>query len=95
MHGRTTIQLSARERDVLNWLALGKSGPEIAMILGISVCTVRIHIRGLVRKLEAANIAHAVHRGHEWGILGTGSPRHGGTYLPAASRDCRRIGELC
>lgn len=65
----TAPRLTAREFEVLSWLACGKSGGEISTILGISVPTVRIHIRNIFRKLEAANIAHAVARAFSIGIL--------------------------
>jgi DNA-binding CsgD family transcriptional regulator len=61
--------LSSRERDVLHWLAHGKTGDEVGMILCISVCTVRAHVRNIVRKLNASNIAHAVARGFRSGLL--------------------------
>lgn len=61
--------LSARELDVLHWLALGKSGGEIGHILGISVCTVRMHIRNIIRKLDVSNIPHAVAHAFQTGIL--------------------------
>jgi DNA-binding CsgD family transcriptional regulator len=64
-----TPKLSHREREVLSWLALGKSGPEISIILDISVCTVRLHIRSIVRKLTASNIPHAVARAYQAGIF--------------------------
>jgi len=54
---------------VLHWLSLGKSGPEIAIILGISTCTVRIHIQSVKRKLTAVNIPHAVYIAFAVGIL--------------------------
>ncbi|HEU4786233.1 MAG TPA: helix-turn-helix transcriptional regulator [Gemmatimonadaceae bacterium] len=62
-------RLSAREFEVLSWLARGKSGGEIGLILGIRVPTVRIHIRNIFRKLEAVNIPHAVARAFLCGIL--------------------------
>jgi DNA-binding CsgD family transcriptional regulator len=62
-------KLSAREMNVLAWLALGKSGIEVARILNISVCTVRVHIRNIIRKLQASNIPHAVAEGFKMGIL--------------------------
>jgi DNA-binding CsgD family transcriptional regulator len=62
-------RLSSRESEVLHWLAYGKSGPEIAIILGISTCTVRIHIQSVKRKLDAANIPHAVYLALTRGIL--------------------------
>lgn len=62
-------RLTVREMDVLHWLTLGKSGGEIGVILGISVCTVRVHIRNIIRKLDASNIPHAVARAFKMGIL--------------------------
>jgi DNA-binding CsgD family transcriptional regulator len=65
----TLPRLSRRQRDVLYWLAQGKSGRETAVILGITLCTVRVHIRDMIRKLGAANIPHAVARAFQRGIL--------------------------
>ena len=62
-------RLSPREREVLHWLARGKSGPEIAVILNISTSTVRIYIQGVKRKLNAMNIPHAVYLAFELGIM--------------------------
>lgn len=64
-----TARLSPRESEVLHWLAHGKSGPEIAIILGISTCTARIHIHNVKRKLDAVNIPHAVYLAFARGIL--------------------------
>ena len=61
--------LSPRENEVLHWLAHGKSGPEIAIILGISPCTVRIHIQSAKRKLNAVNIPHFIYLACALGIL--------------------------
>lgn len=65
----TGYHLTSREREVLLWLSLGKSGPEVAIILNISVCTVRIHIRNIIRKLNVSNIPHAVARAFRIGLL--------------------------
>jgi DNA-binding CsgD family transcriptional regulator len=65
----SSMLLSRREREVLRWLAHGKSGPDTATILDISVCTVRMHIRNIMRKLTATNIPHAVTRGFQTGNL--------------------------
>ena len=43
---------TAREREILHWLAQGKSNPEIAIILGISGNTVKAHVKNLMKKLE-------------------------------------------
>ena len=62
--------LTERQFEVLRLLAEGNTGSNIATQLGISVCTVRIHIRNAVQKLDAINIPHAVARGYVTGILG-------------------------
>jgi DNA-binding CsgD family transcriptional regulator len=62
-------RLSPRENEVLHWLALGKSGLEIGIILGISLCTVRIHIQSAKRKLNAVNIPHFIYLACALGIL--------------------------
>lgn len=52
--------LTAREREVLTWVAQGKSAFEIAEILHIAKRTVDEHVQIAVRKLGAANRTHAV-----------------------------------
>lgn len=49
------LELSCREREVLQWTADGKSSGEIAMILGISVNTVNFHLKVIQKKFGAAN----------------------------------------
>jgi len=66
----TQHSLAAREREILTWLSKGKSGHETAIILDISVCTVRIHIQNIKRKLDASNIPHAIAKAFQEGILG-------------------------
>lgn len=60
--GATEVEprLSPRERDVLSWVALGKTAPEIGYILGISEHTVGEHLRHVRRKLSTGNAAHSV-----------------------------------
>jgi len=53
-------QLSEREREVLTWIAAGKSSWEIGEILGIAKRTVDEHASLATRKLGAANRTHAV-----------------------------------
>jgi LuxR family transcriptional regulator, quorum-sensing system regulator BjaR1 len=52
--------LSAREREVLTWVAYGKSADQVAQILGITTRTVNEHTSTARAKLNAANRAHAV-----------------------------------
>ncbi|WP_083786741.1 helix-turn-helix domain-containing protein [Methylobacterium nodulans] len=63
------ISLTERQIEVLHLLAQGKRGSNIAVQLGISVCTIRAHIRNAMQKLDAANIPHAVARAYVKGIL--------------------------
>jgi two-component system, NarL family, response regulator LiaR len=43
-------QLSSRELEVLKLLVDGKSNPEIAVILGISISTAKAHVRSIMAK---------------------------------------------
>ena len=61
--------LTAREMDVLKYLALGKTREEVGIILGISFETVRTHTKTIQVKLDAPNTAGAVSRAYELGIL--------------------------
>ena len=52
--------LSAREREVLDLLAEGLTGEEIAKRLFLSPETIRTHVRNAMDKLEARTRAHAI-----------------------------------
>ena len=54
------VLLTARESEVLRWVANGKAAWEIAEILDIAKRTVDEHVQTAVRKLGAANRPHAV-----------------------------------
>ena len=47
--------LTLREREVLDWLARGKSNSEIGDILGISAATVGKHLEHIYPKLGVEN----------------------------------------
>lgn len=63
------VVLSPRERECLSWAALGKTSPEIAMILDRSVDTVRLHIKNAMLKLDASTRTHAVAKAMHMGLL--------------------------
>lgn len=52
--------LSARERQILAGLCRGLSNPQLGEQLGLSPLTVKNHVQKILRKLGAANRAHAV-----------------------------------
>ena len=54
------FNLTGRESEVLHWVALGKTNPEIALILDISAFTVKNHMQRVFRKLDVSNRAQAV-----------------------------------
>lgn len=53
-------RLSGREREVLGLMAEGLTAEGVAETLGVSVETVRTHVRNAVRKLHARNRVHAI-----------------------------------
>lgn len=57
---RKLNRLTARERDVMNGLAMGYPNKTIAYDLGISPRTVEVHRANLMHKLEARNLADAL-----------------------------------
>lgn len=61
--------LSSREVEVLQLVADGQTGPEIAVSLFISYKTVRSHINTILSKLGAHNRIEAVIEGKRLGIL--------------------------
>lgn len=63
------INLTPREKDVLSYLAKGASNKEIATALGLQVVTVKLHVRGVCRKLDAKNRTQAALRARELGLI--------------------------
>ena len=55
-----TATLSPREREIVQLVAAGETGPEIAEHLHISDATVRTHVRNAMAKLGARSRAHLV-----------------------------------
>jgi LuxR family maltose regulon positive regulatory protein len=64
------VALSAREVEVLQLLAAGRSNPAIAEELVITLDTVKRHVTHILDKLDAANRTQAVARARELGLLG-------------------------
>lgn len=61
--------LTAREREVLQWAADGKSSQDIAEILTVSKSAVDFHIKNAMHKLQTSNKTAAVARAVLLGML--------------------------
>ncbi|WNG37841.1 response regulator transcription factor [Archangium minus] len=53
-------ELTARERDVLSYVAAGNANKEVAARMGISEETVKTHMKNVLTKLGAKDRTHAV-----------------------------------
>lgn len=62
-----TAALTKREREVLPFLVQSDSNKEIARALGVQEVTVKLHVRGICRKLGAKNRTQAALRAREEG----------------------------
>ena len=60
--------LTPREQEVLTFLRQGASNKEIANNLGLQVVTVKLHVRGVCRKLGVKNRTQAALKAQELGL---------------------------
>ena len=63
------VLLTPREREVLGYLLRGVSNKEIALALNLQVVTVKLHVRGVCRKLGAKNRTQAALMAQQRGIV--------------------------
>ena len=61
--------LTAKETEVLGYLAQLLTTDEIAGAMYVSVNTIRTHVRNILRKLSATRRNEAIRRAREVGIL--------------------------
>jgi len=54
------VQLTARELDVLRYVAMGRSAKETAIELNIAPCTVERHVENVRLKTRTRNRAHMI-----------------------------------
>lgn len=67
--GGPPVDLTSREREVLGCLVEGMSYKGVAAELGISLDTVRTHVRSVYRKLQVNRVAEAVGRALREGLV--------------------------
>ena len=63
------VKLTPREYEVLQYLAKGASNKDIARELGLELVTIKLHVRGVFKKLEAKNRTQAVINAQKIGIV--------------------------
>ena len=67
LHGKSAAtsdlshQLTAREREIVQLLAEGKSNKEVAVALNLSVKTAETHRSNLMRKLGLHSVSEPIH----------------------------------
>lgn len=64
------VLLSRREREVLQWICVGKTNEEIGQLLGISPWTAKIHVKNLMRKLKVSSREYVITKAFMLGIVG-------------------------
>ena len=67
--GADEARLTSREREVLQLVGEGRSSPEIARALGISVKTIEGHRSRLMGKLGVSNVAGLVRSAVRLGLV--------------------------
>lgn len=61
--------LTAKEQEVLTWIAAGKTDYEVSVILSLSQHTVDFHVRNIFRKLQTNNRILAVVKAYSYGLI--------------------------
>lgn len=62
--------LTKRERECLQWIAIGKPTPEIADIMNVSDSTVAFHVKNILRKLDVHTRPQALAKAMRMGLVG-------------------------
>lgn len=65
----SSANMTAREKEILRWIAEGKTTEEIGKILTISSSTVNFHIKNILVKLNSLNKTQAVAKAIALGLL--------------------------
>jgi len=62
-------RLTPREKEILSWMAAGKTAWETSQILNISNRTVEFHVRNILKKLDAVNSYQAIATAVSHGLI--------------------------
>ena len=62
-------KLTRREKEVLGYLVKGASNKEIARALDLQIVTIKLHVRGICKKLHAKNRTQAALTGQKMGLV--------------------------
>lgn len=62
-------ELTAREKEVLQWIVRGRSNKEIASALSVAEVTVKLHVSSILSKLQVADRTQAATTALERGIV--------------------------
>ncbi len=63
------INITSREREVLLWIANGKTKSEVAKKLTVSESCIKRHCENIFRKLQVNNLPHAVAKALSMGLI--------------------------
>jgi DNA-binding NarL/FixJ family response regulator len=63
------IELTAREQEVLTYMAKGLSNKQIGAVLSVAEATIKVHVLHILQKLDAADRTGAVTIGIQRGII--------------------------
>jgi len=74
----TSLELTAREREVLAWIANGRSKAEISTSLGINPRTVETHLRNINEQLGVTSATAAAAKAFQASRVGESSPERRG-----------------
>ncbi len=64
----SSFKFTTREAEILSFLVEGASNKEIARALNLQIVTVKLHVRGVCRKLDVKNRTQAALKASEMGI---------------------------
>ena len=71
-HFKGRSKLTATEMKILKWIAEGKTAADVGCILARAEGTIKCHRVKILFKLDACNVAHAVSKAYQLGILKIG-----------------------